>query len=82
MLEKGTRCWELYQNGYVNLDKCHFNLASTALDYTAPVIPPLTEINCAVIHRLFSETRRSAASAISSVDPRRSAARVFSYSER
>lgn len=39
------------------------------------VTPPLTEIHCAVIQRLFSETRRSAASAISSTVPRRSAAR-------
>lgn len=46
--------------------------------YMVPVIPPLTEINWAVIHRLFSDTSRSVASAISSTVPRRFAARVCS----
>jgi hypothetical protein len=53
----------------------------SSTDYIVPVIPPLTEINCAVIHRLFSDTSRSVASARSSTDPRRFAARVCSYIE-
>lgn len=40
------------------------------------LMPPLTEIHCAVIQRLFSDTSSSAASAMSSTVPRRSAARV------
>lgn len=50
-----------------------------APDHIVPVIPPLTEMNCAVIHRLFSDTSRSVASARSSGEPRRFAARVCSY---
>jgi hypothetical protein len=49
--------------------------------YMVPVIPPLTEIHCAVIHRLFSDTSRSVASAISSTVPSRLAARVCSNRE-
>jgi len=45
--------------------------------HIVPVIPPLSEIHCAVIHRLFSDTSRSTASAMSTVVPRRAAARVI-----
>lgn len=49
--------------------------------YIVPVMPPLTEIHCAVIQRLLSDTRRSTASAISSVVPTRSPARVCATKE-
>ena len=45
-------------------------------NYMVPVMPPLTEIHCAVIQRLFSDASRSAASAMSSTVPRRASARV------
>lgn len=45
--------------------------------HIVPVAPPLTEIHCAVIHRLFSDTSSSAASAMSSTVPRRFAAIVW-----
>jgi hypothetical protein len=71
------------QGKKVHIDLCQV-VASTQRtplprDYIVPVIPPLTEINCAVIHRLFSDTSRSVASARSSGVPRRFAARVPSY---
>lgn len=45
--------------------------------HIVPVRPPLTDIHCAVIHRLFSDTSKSTASATSSVVPRRASARVI-----
>jgi hypothetical protein len=50
-------------------------------DYIVPVIPPVTEINCAVIYRLFSDTSDWVASARSSTNPRQLAALVCSNSE-
>src|ERR1700709_813517 len=57
---------------YVDLVDCSVRV------YMVPVIPPLTEIHCALIHRLFSDASRSVASAKSSGAPRRFAARVCS----
>jgi hypothetical protein len=44
--------------------------------FYAPVIPPETEMNWPVIHRLFSDARSSTASAMSSTVPIRSSALV------
>ena len=67
---------------YFKNDSTHALLNETCLvivcrTYIVPVIPPLSEIHCAVIHRLFSDASRSTASAMSAVVPRRAAARVI-----
>lgn len=53
------------------------SVAIASYSHIVPVIPPLSEIHCAVIHRLFSDTNRSTASAMSAAVPRRAAALVI-----
>lgn len=64
------------QSNFLYRPSRNFSTLSIDMPYIVPVTPPLTEMNCAVIQRLFSETNSSVASARSSGAPKRSAARV------